>query len=219
MASIPKFNLNADSLDITSDADLASAIEKEGRKGFDPGNVKLKIAKPRYHANKTTGEITCAKDPTWFNVAVSLQSADGRSKDYFVQVPTSKVKYGNGEKSTLFVFKKFVEFMSGIGEAVSLNNLGKLCEKYFGSEDALKALEGKELDVDLGYDGPHAEKSGDQYKIVLKTGDYQEDGETVLFPDFASAKVFANAKGIELSRVEVLKINTAIKAVKTEGWD
>lgn len=215
---IPSFNLNADALDIKNDKELEEAIAKEGRR-FEPGNVTLKITKPRFHINKETQVATCAKDPTWFNVAVTLEAADGRTKDYFIQVPTSKVKYG--EKGTLFVFKKFMEFMGGIGESVTMQNLGKLVPKYFASEEAMaKNLTGKTLNVDMGYDGPHAEKCDDDtYKLVLKSGDYSEDGEVVKLPDIASMKVFAESKGVKLSFVEILKINSAVKAVKTEGWE
>ena len=213
---IPEFNLNADALDIKDDKELQAAIEKEGRRGFEPGNYGLKVTRPRYHANKDTKLVTCAKDPTWFNVAITLESADGRAKDMFIQVPTSKVKYG--PKGTLFVFKKFVETMAGFGEAVNLNNLGAIVKKYFSSEDALKKLEGKELTVDIGYEGPHAVKEGENYKIALKSGDLTEDGAVVLLPDVASAKVYAASKGIELSFPEIQKIHSTVKAVKAEGW-
>jgi hypothetical protein len=217
---IPSFNLNADALDIKDDASLAAEIEKEGKRGFEAGNYTLKLTKPRFHANKVTGLVTCAKDATWFNVACTLESADGRSKDYFVQVPTSKVKYG--AKGTLFVFKKYVEFMAAIGESVNLNNLSKVTQKYFSSEETLKRLEGKEVVVDVGYEGAHAEKEGESYKIVLnKKGDtLQLDGATVLLPDFASAKVYAESQdpSIKLEFAEIVKLHSAIKQASNEGW-
>jgi hypothetical protein len=218
---IPSFNLDASNLDITSDADLQAAIEKEQKKGFEPGRYTLKIVNARFHANKDTKSIFCASDPTWFNVAVTLESADGRSKDYFVQVPTTKVKYtGKKGKDTLFVWTKFCEFMAAIGEAASLTNLSKLAPKYFGSEETIKTLNGKEIDVDMAHEGAFAEKEGDLFKIVTKAGDYQEDKETILFPDFNSAKTFAEVKGIKLSFVEVKKLHSKIKpAAKQEGWE
>jgi hypothetical protein len=217
---VPSFNLDATNLDITTDEALQEAIEKEQRKGFDPGRYTLRLSKPRFHANKDTKSIFCKNDPTWFNVVVTLESADGRSKDYFIQVPTTKVKYTGGKgKDTLFVFGKFCEFMAAIGEAVSLQNLSKIVPKYFASEETLKKLDGKEIDVDMAHEGAYAEKVDDLFKIVLKTGDYQEDGETVMFPDFNSAKTFAAAKNIELSFVEVKKLHSKVKpAEKKEGW-
>lgn len=215
----PKFNLSATNLDIKDDAELAAAIEKEGKRGFDVGNYTVKTTNPRYHANKETGSIFCKGDATWFNVVVTLEQ-DGRSKDHYIQVPTSRIKYGDKKGGTLFVFKKFVEFMSGIGETVSLNNLGKICEKYFSSEDALKKLADKELTVDFGYQGPHAAKVEDeQYVIMIKDKPLEEDGEALRFPDVASAKVFADAKGLKLSYPEIVKIHSNVKPVKTEGWD
>jgi hypothetical protein len=218
MIEVPKFELNENSLEFQSDEQLQAELAKDGgkRKGFEPGNYKLKIVNPRFHVNEKTGSILC-KDPTWFNVRLTLESADGRSKEYFVQVPTSRLKYGPND--TMFVYKKFQEFMAAIGEPVSLNRLGKLCEKYFSSEDALKKLSGIEIDVDMGYVGSHIEKVGDNYKIVHKRQDLSDGGQVIMFPDFQSAKAYAQGSGIEITFVEITKLNPNIKPVEVKGWE
>lgn len=221
---IPSFALNADALDIKDDKSLQEAIDKEQKRGLDAGNYTTKVTNPRFHANKDTGLVTCKGDPTWFNVAVTLETADGRGKDYFVQVPTSKVKYG--PKGTLFVFRKYVEFMAAIGENVNLSNLSKITQKYFASEDTLKRLAGKEIVVDIGYEGPHAEKvtkdGNEVFQIVLnKKGDLlQLDGEPVLLPDFASCKVYAESQDppLKLEFPEIQKLHSNVKQASTDGW-
>ncbi len=49
----PSFNLNADSLDYTDDAQLNADLEKSGGKYFDePGNVDLAVIAADFHKNK-----------------------------------------------------------------------------------------------------------------------------------------------------------------------
>lgn len=220
--AIPEFNLAATALDITSEEDLQAELAKEGRRGFEPGVYKLKTSSARFHLNKVTKSPLCVKDPTWFNIALTVTSSDERKKDLFIQVPTSKIKYG--DKGTLFVFKKFCEFMASIGVAVNLQNLSKIAAKYFQNEETLKNLNDLEIEIEMAYEGSYADKQpdGESFKIRTKKGEaLQEDGVDVTCPDFDSAKVYAQSRGIELSYCEVKKMVPQVKpqADKSAGWD
>lgn len=217
---VPEFNFGGEEIDLT-DEQLAEEMEKEKRRGFEPSNYRLKIENARFHKNKDTQDIHCAGDKDWINIAVTCASADGRSKDYFVQVPISKkVRYG--EKNKLFTFGKFCEFMAAVGVAVTMPNRFKVIQKYFSNEEAIAQLNGKEIDVEMSYNGFHAERmEDDQFKVVSKKGEpLKEDGEVLTFPDFAAAKVYAASKEIKLVYCEISKLNSAVKPQgKDENWD
>lgn len=212
MSEAPSFNLAQGNLDIKNEEEFQEQAAKEtGGKALQPGNYTLKIQNPDFHPNKETGSIYCKGDPTWFNVKVELVAADGeRSLRHWVQVPTQKVRFG--QKGTLFVFKKLKEFMAALGEDLTVDNLATVVPKYFNDP---KALEGKEVDADVGYEGDYIEPAGNgQFRIVKGGEAYQEDGETVTFPDRDAARNYAEAIGIRnpATRTSVLEFKSKINA-------
>jgi hypothetical protein len=228
----PKFNLKASNLGFASNEALEAEMNKPQGKSFEPGNYDLQIVSADFHANKTTGSIYCEGDETWFNVVVVAQGADERTTKYWIQVPTSRVHFG--AKKTLFVYKKFVEFMAAIGESVTTDNLDKIVPKYFS--DPGEALVGFKFNADIGYEGAHIQRSEDGCRIITAAGKplEEEDGTVIVAPDFGAAKQIL--EGVNDSRSEKNKIKLSFanivkftpkqkaskaKAVKTDddnGW-
>ena len=208
----PKFNLGLANLEFKDEAEFEKA--KEGGKGFQPGNYDLQIVAAEFHKNKTTGSIYCDKDPTWFNVKLKLAGAEERTCQYWVQVPTSKLKFG--DKGTMFPAKKFTEFMAAIGLPVALADLGAVVPKWFSDPSKLV---GRKCNVDIDYEGAHAKKVGDEFVIVKGDGKSVEDeaGKAVSFPDFDSAKNYAEGLGLTLRYPSIVKFNPAPAAKKADA--
>jgi len=201
----PKFNLNASNL--PSQEALDAELNKPQGKGFAPGNYDLQIIKAVFHPNKTTGSIFCAGDESWFNVELTLEGTDERTTRYWIQVPTATVHFG--PKKTLFVYKKFVEFMAAIGQALTTDNLGKLVPKFFS--EPTETLVGLKLNADIGYEGPHVQKSEDGCTIVKNGKPVEDESGVMVFPDLASAKACAEGLGIKLSYPNIVKFSSKKK--------
>ena len=211
MSASPVFNLKASNINFDSDEALQAEIAKGGGKFFDsPCNVDLVIASAEFHKNKDTGDIYCKGDSTWFNVKITLKAADERSIDHWIQVPTSKLEFG--EKKTLAVFRKFQEFLIGLGEVVTIAKLQVLLEKYFADPSKLV---GQKVNCDLGYEGPFVAKAADseEFVVIVKGQPMKDEGVEVRMPDRGSAVQYAKSQGIEPSFIRVLKF-TAKKAAK-----
>ncbi len=214
----PVFNLTASNIGFDSDEDLQTELAKTGGKYFDaPGNVDLVISAAGFHPDKDTGDIYCKGDKTWINVKISLASSDGKSIDHWLQVPTSSLLFG--EKATLTVFRKFQQFIFGIGESASINTLQKLLEKYF--KDPGK-LVGQKVNVDLGYERDYVASADDgTFVIMVKGKPLQEDGADVKLPDRSSAVQHAKSMGIDPGFLRVLKFTPrkSIKVAKVAASD
>lgn len=202
MSKAPVFNLNASNINF-DDESLQAELSKKGGNYFDsPGNFDLVISAADYHANKVTGETTCKGDSSWYNVKLTLASADGKTVDHWLQIPTDSIEFG--EKKTLMMFRKFQEFLIGLGEVVTIAKLQSLLTKYFVD---MKKLVGLKINVDLGYEGPYVEKApeSDEYRLIVKGHPMKDDGVEVRLPDRSSAIQYAKSQGIEPSFLRVLK--------------
>jgi hypothetical protein len=220
MTNAPVFNLKASNIDFDSDEALQAELDKVGNgKWFDaPGNYDLVISSAEFHKNKDTGDIFCKGDSTWFNVKLTLTAADERTIDHWIQVPTTSLKFG--EKGTLAVFKKFQEFLIGIGEVVTIPKLQTLLEKYFADP---KKLVGQKVNVDIGYEGPFVAKAADsdEYVVMVKGQPLKDEGVEVRMPDRGSAVQYAKSQGIEPSFIRILKFTAKkpAKALKAASAD
>lgn len=209
----PEFNLNAADLDFSNDAELQDELNKSGGKYFDdPGNVDLEIVAADFHKNKETGSINCAGDATWFNVVLTLRGAGDKEIKHWMQVPTTRIKYG--KKDTLAVYKKLQQFLFALGEEVTLNSIGALMKKYFTDPGA--ALVGIKVNVDLGFEGAYVAKLPDseEYGIYVGGKTVKEDGKDLRCPDRSSAVQVAKGRGIEPSFVKVVKFTASKIAAK-----
>lgn len=209
MVNVPQFNLNASNINFETDEALQAELAKKGGNYFtEPCNVDLVIAAAALHANKDTGEIFCKGDKSWFNVKLTLKSADDKSIDHWVQVPTDKLEFG--EKGTLAVFRKLQEFLIGLGEVVTIAKMQSILEKNFIDLDKLV---GKKVNVDLGYEGPYVAKVPDteEYAVYVKGHALKDDGVEVRLPDRSSAIQYAKSQGIDPGFIHILKF-TAKKA-------
>lgn len=211
MNATPTFNLNASNINFTSDEELQKKLAEKTGNYFDtPGQVDLVISAAELHPNKTTKDVYCAKDPTWFNVKLTLKSSDGKEINHWLQVPTTKLEFG--EKNTLFVFNKLQEFLIGLGEIVTIAKIQGLLEKYFVKLDKLV---GQKVNVTLGYEGPYVTKADDseEFVVMVKGHPMKDEGAEVRLPDRSSAVTYAKSQNIEPSFLRVLKF-TAKKPVR-----
>lgn len=209
----PVFNLNPSNLDFTDDAELQDELGKSGGKFFDdPCNIDLEVVAADFHPNKETGSIYCKGDDTWFNVVMTLRGAGDKEIKHWIQVPTSKIKFG--EKDTLAVYKKFQQFLFALGEEVTLNALGELVQKYFSDPGA--GLVGVKVNVDLGYEGPYIGRLPDSEDFAIMVGNkpVSEDGKPLRFPDKQSAAQVAKGRGIQTSFVKITKFTAGKTAAK-----
>jgi hypothetical protein len=219
MSATPVFNLNASNINYTNDEELQKELAKKPGNYFDtPGPADLVIAAAELHANRATGDVYCAKDPTWFNVKLTLKSADGKEINHWLQVPTTKLEFG--EKGTLFVFNKLQEFLIGLGEVVTIAKIQGLLEKYFANP---AKLVGQKVNVTLGYEGPYVTKAenSDEFVVMVKGHPMKDEGVEVRLPDRSSAVTYAKSQNIEPSFLRILKFTPKkpVRAAKAATTD
>ncbi len=198
---MPSFNFKSSFSEADVVKDATSGAKEQ--KVFQPGTYDLKVLTAEYHQQMS--------DQTWSGYKLSL-GIDTRSIRTYVSVPTSSPLYSRpGAKPTMFLFHKFRDFLRGLGEDASVDNLNKTIQKLFADPSKLV---GKVLKVTIGYKGPHSvyvEKG--VYKLVDK------DGKEVVpntFPDRDSVKAFAAVNGTLLEDFpEILKVHVK-EAVKKE---
>jgi hypothetical protein len=224
-----KFQLKKANYEVKSQGELSSKLENQFS-DFAPGSYETAITKAGWHLKDVNdpNSARCQGDNTWFNLKVELTAVDGRKLNTFIQVPTEKLTYG--EKKTYAVFKKFSEFMAGVGFPVNLDNLDKVAPKVFA--DPEKSLKGKTVTVDLGFEGARVEKCDDGFKIVQANGKdlLDESGELYVLPDRKSAVSTAESMKIRVGFIQVLKYHpgkpaktqepeTQQEAPESDGWD
>lgn len=209
---LPVFNLNASNLEVKTQADLDAELNKTTFARFTPGNYDFAITAADFHKNKDTGSILCAGDETWFNVVVTLTAVDGREMRVYLQIPTSKLTYG--AKKTYMVYKKLINFMAGVGRPITIDNQAKVIPATFTDPSKLVGIK---VNADVGYEGPHTDDVEGGIIIKLPNGKAVEDeGKPVVFPDYASARAYAEGLGINLQRATVVNY-TPGKAAETKA--
>ncbi len=189
---VPKFELGSTNL---SPEQFKEALDsaKSGGKGFQPGNYRLKITEAQYHLNKETGSMASKADASWINVSMTLVGADGRSKKYFLGVPTKDIWFtGKEGKKTIFPFTKLQQFMSAIGVYLDSKNYATVITQYFGTPEGLARLNGEEVNVDIGFTGPYVKYvDKGRYQIVIADQVVKDsDNKEVEFADSDSAKAY-----------------------------
>lgn len=212
----PVFDLSAANIGFEKDEDLQAELDKSRGKYFDaPGNIDLVVTSAAFHPNKVTGSIYCKGDESWVNVKVTFSGPDGRSIDHWLQVPTTSITFG--PKKILGLFKKYQQFLFGIGETTTVATLSKVTNKYF--QDPAK-LVGQKVNVDLGYENDHVAPVGSGFGVIVKGKPLQEDGADVVLPDRSSAIQHAKAIGIEPGFLRVLKFTPkkSAKTTKASDW-
>ena len=195
---LPKFNLDKSTAAFANEEEVQAQIDKESiGNRFEQGNYELKILEARY--NKT-----CA-DPNWMTVCLTLGTGiegDERTINHYQLIPlTQNVKYHKpgSKKSTMFCFGKIVEFLNGLGLPSKSTDLEKFQTKYLAGDGCTKEityqaydeesgeyvdtqgisfhkLVGKNIEVDLGYEGYYIKRVEDtetfavynNNKIVVK---------------------------------------------------
>ena len=210
MTTMPKFDFSQ--MDVT-DEEVQKASEKSSPKFFFPGNYDLKIK------SATIGKQN-VNDPTWFSVQLTLGGIDEREIRTFLMVPTKTAKFNKpGLKNPLFLYIKFVAFMAGIGQQISVKTLKTVVPKVLGD---LNNLIGKAVNVDIGYDGYYIGRTADKtFTIMEKSGKVlKESGE---YADRDGAIADAAELGINIkSFPEVLKFNPTEAQPEedsdTPGW-
>ena len=171
MTQAPVFNFTKNSVTLNEEEFQAAAAKEESGGNFlDVGQYSVKIKEAKFHINKDTDSMFCAKDPTWFNVVITLES-DGKEKLFWLQVPTSKLQFSTSSgKNELFAFRKFREFMDALGVTVlaDVDELSKIVPKYFTDPSV---IEGKAMKIEIQYTKPHLKRTdGGKFIICNRDG-------------------------------------------------
>lgn len=166
MSEIKKFKF----MSVASEKEIQEAAAPV-RKSFSPGKYDLKIIDAALNITDRNPTGTSPSDPTWLVYKVVLGGIGDKSINHYVLVPTATERFGApGTKNPLFMFLKFREFLSGIGEDPT--KVQELLEPLFSDPIALV---GKEVSVEIGYEGPHARyNENDKTFSVVDTDDTTE---------------------------------------------
>lgn len=210
---MPKFVFN----DLSTEDEIQAAIESANKpKFFEPGSYDLRIINAEIKGPSKS-------DPTWVQVTLELQGADGREIKHYLLVPTNSFRFksANG-KETMFIYTKLREFLASIGEEVSADKARTVIPKLFSNP---AVLVGRALSVDIGYDGYHIARLADKtYRILDKAG---KEVNELTFPDREAAIAAAAELGIaertggktELKRfTSILKFHEAIDKDDNDDW-
>ncbi len=199
--------------DIKSDKDLEELNEAEKpnfNKSFEPGLHNLKIT----GVELTTKECT---DPTWKNVKYEFEGTqEGQTIKHWVMIPTKSTRYG--EKKTLYVFNKLVNFCQGLGLVdITSDTVGTLKTHFFGGFDSQV---GKLVDATIGYTKYHLKYLPEDKTYNLMTPKYEAvvgtDGQPIAFNGYDEAKAHCLEKGLTFNGFpEILDFKPAAKPIKT----
>lgn len=179
---LPKFNLDKSTAVFANEEELQAQIDQESvGSRFEQGSHELKIIEARYNKQ-------CA-DEGWMTICLTLGTGiegDEREIKTYQLIPlTQRVKYKKpGGKNTMFCWGKTVEFLNGIGEPSKQVDLDKFQTKYLAGDGCTKdiiyqkydeideefkdveglsfhKLIGKNIEVDLGYEGYYIKRVED----------------------------------------------------------
>jgi hypothetical protein len=211
---LPVFKFNKSDVVSVEEFEKAKAdIENGGKKRLEVGNHDLKVVS--LHANSQN-----ATDPSWYSYKITLADSEGREIRHYAMIPTKSARFEKeGSKQPYFLFIQLQKLLNAFGIQLSPNDLSPLA-KLIGEDK----LVGKTVNVDVGYDGPHVKMLEKGVYTIVDKNDQQlrdEEGETLTYPDFDSAKGDSLNRNIKLAFLSILKFNQPKKAVTTKaaGWD
>jgi len=186
-----EFNFKKSTLGLTEEEFQKKKEEKPQGKFFEPGTYTLRIKDADFAYDKD-GNCMSKADPTWAKVLILFADAGGREMKHWLLIPTSKLYYNEkNSKRPEFVYMKFREFMAGIGVETdaSFESVKSVVPKYFKDP---KNLIGKEVEAEIGYQGPYIHYAGkEQFKICKRNGEEITD-------EVFGSKEEAMAKAIEI---------------------
>lgn len=147
MLEKPNFGIDFGNFQFDATPEDEAKAEKGGREWIRKYEGPLTITdmylKPKKNA-PTTGSLTdrfevCEKDPKFFKLVIELTSDKGQIATSHHQLSFQKIKYGDGEKATLFPWVETRKIMDAVGmEHISLSNpevFFPIFKKYFGGFD------------------------------------------------------------------------------------
>ncbi len=166
---IKTFNLKS----TISEAEFKAAEPVKVGKVFSPGKYDLQIIEASLNTSEANPEGRSKGDPTWLVYRIKLGDALGRSITTFVLAPTEDLTYkkpGMKKEHRLLMANKFKEFVKGIGENASVDNLGNVLNKLFASPEALV---GKVATALIGYKNNYISYNPESksYQIVNRKGE------------------------------------------------
>ena len=190
--------------------EINKSIASEGKVGnfLGVGTHTLKVKAVDLHKNRDTQSIFCANDKTFFNVRVTLADEQDRSKDIFLQIPTSKLTYNEtNSKAPFYVFRNLCKFMAGIGVDLSVETVSTVIPTFFATDgnsllNPEKMIRQK-ITVDIGFSGNHIRRNEDgTFSIVVKKKALlEENGKDM---EFATADAAA-IEGASLGYVKLAR--------------
>ncbi len=160
MSNIPSFKVNSKPTITQEEFD---SNKKEGGGNFlsEPGTYDMLIKAVTFN------ESVNPKDSAWIGAQVQLETPDGKSLRYFLEVPTEcRNGFLFGVDKAVWPLEKLQKFFRGLGIQFDYDNGMQQVGALFGDSDKMV---GKTLKVRLGYNGPHAKYVGkDEFVFVEK---------------------------------------------------
>lgn len=222
MTSIPKFNFSGST--IKTDEELEQKLAETGNNGgkyFRPGKHTVTIASVEYQGP--------AKDDSWGKFLLKLEGTGEKSTTAQVIVPFKDVMYtAKSGKPTTYMFKRIQNFMKALGVELKISNLQDVLTAWFTNPS--KTLVGKEVVVNIGYNGNHIAYDGKdsdgnaQFVIKMRDGSVQLDSKTLtplLFSTRDAAMAMAESLNIEIqeySSVLDYEVSPNAKGLSVAGW-
>lgn len=161
--------------------------ETKVSKVFRPGTYEVKVSEVREPKPDS-------QDATWMNYMLMLESPTGQRITHFVRVPTKTFAHardGNGRTEEY----RLRIFLRSLGKAATNETILSDLESLFGNN--AKGLLNKPLSIEVGYRKMHPQTRA-KGEVVIADGkgaiQLDEEGEELVFPDYASANAYGEQK-------------------------
>ena len=201
---LPKFELDS-STEFANEEEFQAELKKSTTTNsiFSPGIYDVKIVDAFY-------DKPCASDKTFQGYVINLAGAQGKKIGMYLNVPTTKWRFG--KKESMFPTSKVTKFLHAIGipeESLQTKiDVMENIKNVFSSLEGLESLEGKELTVSIGYNRPYIQwvdkddEGNNRYEICMKNAPSLRDseGNVLFFNDRDAAINYAENEKIAIQK-------------------
>ncbi len=180
-----------------------TSVKKEP-KFFVPGLHTVKIVSVEEKGPVST-------DSSWERLWIKLEGTGGKSTYMGLSLPTESLLF-KGEANS-YPAQQFLAFVQALGYEATPKTLGGVLTKLFSDTSA---LEGLELQVQVGYNKSHLVMKDSKFHVMQKYGNKPvlKDGEAAIFSEREEAIEWGKSVKLEIQRFPEVVACVAAETLK-----
>ena len=153
------------------------------------------------HTVKITEAIVAGPnklDPNWYDLSLTVEASNGKTRRGFFAVPTSKLTFGKFDsKREYYKFRELLKAI-GVSEAAMREDMAKVVDTLLNNTASLMDMQ---VSVVVGYDAVHPKKNEDgTWMLATYKGEEHALAVGKSFPDRDAVLAFGALKGIWIQR-------------------